>query len=172
MAKDDKTKTPAAASAGASAGGTSKRPLFLFAGVLMIAIGASVGGTVFFLGGSGKAETKTEETAPAHKVALYQPLKPAFQVTYLVGTKPRVLQAEFSVVTRDQLVLDALTKHDPVVRNRLLDLLSQQDYVALQTDAGRLALREAARQTIDAVLTKESGVTGVENVLFTSFVMQ
>ena len=168
MAKDDTVK----AGTGAAADGATKRPLFLFAGILMIAIGASVGGTVFFLGGSKTGETKSDDAAADHKTALYQPLRPAFQVTYLVGAKPRVLQAEFSVVTRDQLVLDALTKHDPVVRNRLLDLLSQQDYVALQTDAGRQALRATARQTIDAVLTKEAGVSGVESVLFTSFVMQ
>ena len=93
-------------------------------------------------------------------------------MTYLIGAKPRVLQVEFSAVARDQAVLDALVKHDPVVRNRLLDLLSQQDYITLQTDAGRQSLRQAARQTIEAVLTKEAGVSGVENVLYTSFVMQ
>ena len=167
MAKDDIEKTE-----GATPAASSKRPLFLFAGVLMIAIGASVGGTVFFLGGTDQGEAKKEETAPAHKTALYQALRPAFQVTYLIGAKPRVLQVEFSAVARDQAVLDALVKHDPVVRNRLLDLLSQQDYITLQTDAGRQSLRQAARQTIEAVLTKEAGVSGVENVLYTSFVMQ
>ena len=53
MAKDDIEKTEGAAPAA-----SSKRPLFLFAGVLMIAIGASVGGTVFFLGGTDKGEAK------------------------------------------------------------------------------------------------------------------
>ena len=159
------------AEGGEGSGGKSKQQMILFAGVLLIAIGASVGGTFFFLGGAHK-EAPKEEVAPAAKIALYQALKPAFQVTYLVGGKSRVLQAEFNVVSRDQLVLDALTKHDPVVRNRILDLLSQQDYVALQTDVGRTALRESTRQVIESVLTKEAGVTGVENVLLTSFVMQ
>lgn len=167
MAKDDNAKADAAAEPG-----KGKPPIILFVGVLLIAIGASVGGTFFFLGGSHKAEPTEEDAKSAHKIALYQDLKPAFQVTYLVGSKPRVLQAEFSVVSRDQAVLDALTKHDPVVRNRILDLLSQQDYMALQTDAGRQALRVATQHAIEAVLTKEAGVTGVENVLYTSFVMQ
>lgn len=149
----------------------SKRPLLMYAGILLISVGVSVGATVFFLGGS-KKEAPKEEHEAAHEVVLYHNLAPAFQVTYLIGTKPRVLQAEFTVMTRNKKVVEALELHDPVVRNRILDLLSQQDYLALQTDAGRQGLREATRKVADEVISKEAGVTGVENVLFTSFIMQ
>jgi flagellar FliL protein len=90
----------------------------------------------------------------------------------MAGNKPRVLQAELTVMTRDQAVLDAITTHAPIVRNRLIDLLSKQDFVEMQTDGGRKALMEAAKASIDGVLEEEGVPPGVEQVLLVSFVMQ
>ena len=170
MAKDDLPDDAAAP----KAGGMNKKNIILFAGLLLVAVGASIGGTVFVLGGfggehEGEGEAAAEETA---KVPLYMDLEPAFQVNFMAGNKPRVLQAELTVMTRDQAVLDGITTHAPIVRNRLIDLLSKQDFVEMQTDGGRKALMEAAKASIDGVLEEEGLAPGVEHVLLTSFVMQ
>ena len=170
MAKEDNP----AADAAPSGGGMNKKNIILFAGLLLVAVGASIGGTVFVLGGfGGEAAEEGEAAAEAEpSVPLYMDLEPAFQVNFMAGNKPRVLQAELTVMTRDQAVLDAITTHAPIVRNRLIDLLSKQDFVEMQTDGGRKALMEAAKASIDGVLEEEGVPPGVEQVLLVSFVMQ
>ena len=152
----------------------NKKSIILIAGLMLVAIGASIGGTVFVLGGFNAEEPAEGEAAAEAeaKVPLYMDLEPAFQVNFMAGNKPRVLQAELTVMTRDQAVLDAITTHAPIVRNRLIDLLSKQDFVEMQTDGGRKGLMDAAKATIDGVLEEEGVPPGVEQVLLVSFVMQ
>ena len=171
MAKDELDITGTDAPSGSR---MSKKNIIIFAGLLLVAVGASIGGTVFVIGGQGgEHEGEGEATEEVvNKAPLYMELEPAFQVNFMAGNKPRVLQAELAVMTRDQLILDAITTHAPIVRNRLIDLLSKQDFVEMQTDAGRKALMAAAKATIDGVLEEEGGHPGVEQVLITSFVMQ
>ena len=152
----------------------TKKTIFILAGLLLVTVGASIGGTVFVLGGlGGEHAGEGEATEEAvNQAPLYMALEPAFQVNFMAGNKPRVLQAELAVMTRDQLILDGITSHAPIVRNRLIDLLSKQDFVEMQTDAGRKALMASAKAAIDGVLEEEGGHPGVEQVLITSFVMQ
>ncbi len=75
-------------------------------------------------------------------------------------------------MARDQAVIDAVNTHAPIIRSAIINLLADEDFMVLQTDAGKQALREKMRTTINATLKKEADVDGIEAVLFTSFVMQ
>ena len=75
-------------------------------------------------------------------------------------------------MARDQLVIDAVNTHAPVIRSAIVNLLADEDFMVLQTDAGKQALREKMRAAIDSTLQKEANLSGVEAVLFNSFVMQ
>ena len=166
-------ESPEAAPAEASSGNGRKKLLIIgAAALLVVAIG---GGAAFYFLRGEHSPAAAEEAAvaePAHAKALYLTLKPDFIVNSTAVGQRRYLQTNVVVMARDQAVIDAANTHAPVIRSALINLLADQDFMVLQTDAGKQALREQMRTTIDATLTKEADVKGVEAVLFASFVMQ
>lgn len=75
-------------------------------------------------------------------------------------------------LTRDATVKEDITKHFPQVRNNLVLLLSSKTYDELSNQEGKAALRKQVLKEIQKVLEAETGKEGVEDVFFTSFVMQ
>lgn len=154
----------------------NNRKKYLLIGAAAVAlIGISIGGTLAVIGlGSSNASAPATENAAADvkKPAIYYALSPAFVVNFAVSGRQRFLQTDISLLLRDTDVSAALEFHMPVIRNALVMLFSAQDFETLQTPEGKEALREQALTTVQTVLQKEIGKTGVEQVLFTSFVMQ
>ena len=60
----------------------------------------------------------------------------------------------------------------PRIRNELVLLLSSQTVESVSTPEGKEALRKAALKRIQAVLRKEIGEAGVEDVFITSLIVQ
>lgn len=151
-----------------------KKNLIVIAAVVLVAIGASIGGTLFFLA----PEEVVQESADAAPVtetaekAIYHNLRPPFIVNFLAGNKPRYLQAEVTVMARDHVVIEAVINHTPLIRSRVVNFFADQDYRDLQTHEGKQALREGIRDAIEGVLAEESETLGIEAVLLTNFVMQ
>jgi len=146
--------------------------VIIFAGVVVIAIAASVGGTLFFIGGSEPETPVAEDTAPATVTAIYHSLRPAFIVNYVTAGKSRYLQTELTVMARDPAVIDAVITHTPLVRSRILSFLTDQEYLELQSHEGKEGLRAGLKALVDSIIEQEAQVSGVETVLLTNFVMQ
>lgn len=120
-----------------------------------------------------KAEHSAEKGEKAKaKVAFYESLDPAFLANYSVGGRQHYLQVGLSALAREQEVGDALRKHMPLVRNRIVMLLSGESFETLQTDEGRTQLQQKLLAAIQDILQKETGKPGVEQVFFTNFVVQ
>lgn len=179
-------------------GGKKKLIIFIVIGILLIA--GSVGGTLFALGviggddseqmadgemakgEEGEGEENSEETeegeegegAPgsASPTAIYIPLKPAIVVNYDSRGRQRFLQAEITLLVRSEDALAAAELHMPMVRNTLVMLFSGQIYEELQTPEGKELARQLALEQVQAIMQNEIGDDGVEQVLFTNFVMQ
>lgn len=167
MAKDE--QEPEAAE---SQGG-GKKTIIIFAVVVLAAVGASIGGTMMFLGGSEPETVETVEAEPEGPApAIYHSLRPAFIVNYNAGSKPRMLQADLTVMARNPSVVEALVDHAPLVRSRIVNYLADQDFFALQTHEGKENLRDGLRGVLDEALREHARISGVETVLLTSFVMQ
>jgi flagellar FliL protein len=149
---------------------SSKKNLLLFAAAVLVAVGASVGGTLYFVGAG--ADESAEPAAPAPVTAVYHNLRPAFIVNYVTGGKPRYLQADLTVMARDPEAVKTLVNHMPLVRSRILGYLTDLDFYELQTSEGKQAMRDGLRQLIDEVLQQQAGVGGIESVLLNNFVMQ
>jgi flagellar FliL protein len=162
---------PGAGETGGPAKGRGK--LMMIAGIAVAVLGIG-GGAAFYLLGATPAEAPAEETAPApaHKTAIYLNLRPDFIVNSTAVGQRRYLQTNVVVMARDQLVIDAVNTHAPVIRSAIVNLLADEDFMVLQTDEGKRALREKMRAAIDSTLQKEAHLDGVEAVLFNSFVMQ
>lgn len=149
---------------------TNKQSLLLVSLAVVLAIGASIGGTLYFVSGDDSAPEPAAEEAPA--AAIYHNLRPAFIVNYVTGSKPRYMQTDLTVMARDPQVIRALVNHGPLVRSRILGFLTDLDFYELQTDEGKEAMRVGLKELINRVLTEEAGVGGIESVLLNNFVMQ
>ena len=175
MAK--KEAAPAPADGEAKPAGKMKLIIIIVIAVLL-AVGLSVGATLFFLGkDDGGADEKAEAAAAAPAVpvklpAIYEELAPAFVVNFNHQGRPRYMQVSVALMTRDQAALDALKVHMPVLRNRLVMLFSGQDFGALITPVGKEMLRQQATASVQELEQKETGKVSVEQVLFTNFVLQ
>jgi flagellar FliL protein len=116
-------------------------------------------------------EAEVEELKPK-LAAIYFPLKPALIVNYQARGRQRFLQAEITIMAREDDVIEAVEMHMPMIRNSLILLFSGQVYEELQTDEGRELLRQAALAELQTIIEKELGKPGIEKVLFTNLVMQ
>lgn len=147
-----------------------KSPLLLFIIIGVLLVGASIGGTIFFLkGGDSAGEEELVEPDPE---AIYFSLNPKFKTNYDVDGRPRLFQVAITLVTREEDVIEALAQHSPSIKSKLVILLSGQKFDELQTPEGREALRAQSLQAVQDIMNKEIGKPGVEKVLFTDFVMQ
>lgn len=157
----------------AQSSGKSRKGLIIGAAVALVLLGGGAGAYFYVShGASTTAAAEPTPAAPAHKTALYLTLKPDFIVNSTAVGQRRYLQTSLSIVARDPAVIEAVNAHGPIIRSALINLLADQDFMVLQTDAGKQGLRDKMRTTIDAALTKEGATAGVEAVLFNSFVMQ
>lgn len=154
----------------------SRRRLWIWlavAGVLLMVV--SIGGTLTVIRMSAPAEDPATDPAVAatvRKPAIYYPMKPPIIVNFSVRGRQRFLQAELTLLLRDGAVISAVELHQPMLRNALILLYGGQDYEQLQTAEGKELLRQATLQELQRLLQKEIGQPGIEQVLFTNFVMQ
>jgi len=158
----------------ASGGKSNKKVIIIVALIAVLAIGLSVGVTVFLLGGDdsdveGDDIEIVEE--PVKLPASYFELKPPFLVTFDVGGRQRYMQVHVSVSSRDMSAFDAIEHHMPLIRSKIISAYSAVKFEEIQADAGKLALQVKTIEVINGVLEGE-GATQVENVFFTNFVLQ
>jgi len=159
-------------------GGSKKKLIIIIVGVLLL-IAIAVGATLFLMTGddtdSADAEGTEEVVAEVAEVVIpaqYIKMKPRFIVNYNVGTRQRFLQTSIEIMTRSQGVVDAVELHNPMLRNEIVRILSEQDFKHLRTPEGRVELKTKLQNQLIAILKRESDIEGIEAVLFTDFVMQ
>ena len=170
---------------GKEAEGKKKKPLLLIIVAAVVLLGGGGAGAYFMLG-QGDAEAAVDETAitgstgsddagdalAAAGEAYYFSLDPPFIVNFSGTSRARFLQVSIEGLTRDSTVKEDITKHLPQVRNNLVLLLSSKTYEELNSMEGKAGLRKQVLKEIQKILESETGKEGVEDVYFTSFVMQ
>jgi len=160
----------------------NKKLIIIFALLGLVMVGVSVGLTLFLVGGdkSGESvveEPVAEEQSPAEEQplakAIYMTLAPPFVVNFQSGQgRTRFLQVSLEAMTRDEAVLNVVKLHMPLLRNNLILLFSKQKFEDLLTAEGKQKLRAEVLAEIQKVVEKEYGKPAVEDVYFTSFVIQ
>lgn len=164
--------------ADAAAAKKKKRKLMLIIGglvLLLVLLGGALAAWFFWPGAaeedaaSGEA---VEEVEPPEQTAIYYPLKEKFITNYDVRGRQRFLQVEVTLMLRDDDVIPTIELHMPRIRNDLIMLFSGQVFEDLQTPEGKELLRQDSLRGVQDILEQEIGKPGVEQVLFTSFVMQ
>lgn len=72
----------------------------------------------------------------------------------------------------DERVIENVKLHEMAVRSAVLLALAEQESIALSTPQGKEALKGRLRGSINEVLKKKEGFGGIDDVHFTSFVIQ
>jgi flagellar FliL protein len=157
-------------------GGGGKKKLIIIVVAVVLLIVIAIGVTVFLMSG-GDEDQAAESDVPevieeAVLPAQYIKMKPKFIVNFNVGTRQRFLQTSIEIMTRSQSVVDAIGLHNPMLRNEIVRILSDQDFKQLRMPEGRVELKKILQERLVAILKSEADVEGVEAVLFTNFVMQ
>jgi flagellar protein FliL len=148
------------------AGGGKK--WLLIVGAVLLA-GAAVGGWLLLTGVGHRGPAPPPPVGPP----LYVALDPPFVTNFQGEQQARFLQITAEVMTHDQATAELVKADDPVIRNDLLLLFSNQKAADLATREGKERLRSAALATVRQVLEANGGRNAhVDAVLFTSFVMQ
>src|SRR5690606_6998667 len=139
---------------------------------LLLAVGMSVGATWFFMHSAQSKPVAAETAVVGKQPAIFEPMAPAFVANYNVNGRQRYMQVSITLQGRNQVDLEALKVHMPVIRNNLVMLFSGQDFATLATPVGQEMLRQKATASVQEVAQKELGKVAIEQLLFTNFVLQ
>lgn len=146
----------------------SKLKLIVIALVILLAAGGGAG--YFFLGkkpAPGGSEVKHE----APKAPVFATLEP-FTVNLQQEGSEQFLQVSMTVQVIDEKALEEVKLYMPQVRNRILLLLSSKKASEINTAEGKKKLAEEIAAQIRAPFSKQAKPQEVDNVFFTSFVIQ
>jgi flagellar FliL protein len=128
----------------------------------------------------GKEEDKGKEGP--QKVSKESPELTRFENSYMELDKPlvsnltgtrKVIQVNLSIMTHyDERVFKNVKKHEAALRSAALDAMRQSNEAELNAPDFRKNLGVKIRDEMNAVLTKYEDFGGIEEVFFTSFVVQ
>lgn len=159
-----------------SAGG--KKKIIILALVALLLIGGTIGGTLFVIGGINDdvaidtGEISTSEAKVDKGSPTYVDLKPPFTVNLSPDDPVGFLQISLQVLTYSEDVAEEIEKHKPLIRNNLVVLFGKQSSLQLRAPEGKEQLQKLVRETVQMVIDKYGTGGEIDNVFFTSFVMQ
>ncbi len=105
--------------------------------------------------------------------AIYHGIRPNFVVNVSSDTGTgRYLLLQVDLSSRNQEVIDAVKEHDLMIKDRLNAFLLTQKVENLKTMEHKEALRQSILDIINQVLTEAVGFQGVDQVLFTEFILE
>ena len=108
---------------------------------------------------------------PSRYTATYYTIETPF--TSNLKDSDAFVQVTLGVATYyDSRVLDNVRAHEMAIRNAVLMRLSEQDELLVASPQGRTLLQRDLTQAINGVLREKTGFGGIDNVYFTSFVVQ
>jgi len=193
------TAAPEAAPEEGAEAPKKKKPILLILGIVVLAVVLMVGvafGTLYFSGFYEKkaelaamdkleeleaAATKAKDEAPA-KLKKEAPEATRFEKNYfqiekelmtnITGSK-KVMVVQMAVMTHyDSRVFDNIKKHEFALRSAMLDLMRQTTDAEASKPKFRKELAVKLKDIMNALLEEYEDFGGIEEVMFTSFVMQ
>lgn len=147
--------------------GKSKKKLFIIIGALVVLLGGGGAAAWFFSQPDDTPKDAKEETP--QKAPVYLALD-----TFIVNLQDgeQYLQIDITLQVAEQAQVDAIKLHMPRVRSRLLALLSSKHAEELATTADKQTLAQEILAQINLPFYAKGIPQQVNDVLFTSFVIQ
>ncbi len=157
---------------------SSKMMIIIIAVVVLLAGG---GGAYYFMfmgddtaleEGAEEEEVVEEEEEDLDTALTYFDMPKPFVVNFPKSSGIRLLQVSIALATEGEASVEVLKKHEPMIRNNLLMLISGQMPSDLKTVAGKQKLQEQMLKEVGKIMKRMDGKNKVQDVFFTSFVMQ
>lgn len=104
--------------------------------------------------------------------ALYTALDPPFVVSFDQEDGARFVQLTLQAMARNEKTIAAVKQHAPAIRNSVLFKLSGYELEVLNTQTGKEQLRHDLLGAANEILAKNSVSPGIEELYFTSLVVQ
>ena len=144
----------------------SKKKLFMIVGLVILLAGGGGAGAWFMT--KGKSGDKEEHVEPA-KPPVFLPLE-TFTVNLEGGE--HYLQTDITLQVSDPEQVEMIKLHMPRVRSRLLALLSSKSAEALSSSENKKQLAKEIMEQVSMPFDPKGKPQKVDDVLFTSFVIQ
>ncbi|ERJ17795.1 precorrin-3B C17-methyltransferase protein [Salinisphaera shabanensis E1L3A] len=145
--------------------------LIIMALALIIVTGAAIGGTYFFMNDGDKAAA-----APAHAPAVPKPAPVFVEIdpftANLRDPRGRILYVRIAVKVDDEKAAKKLAEHMPQVRNRILMTIADTQADNLTSANGKQSLANTLQVAIARPFDEDEDAIGVQEVLFTDFIVQ
>lgn len=155
---------------------SSKKMIIIIAGVVLL-LGGGGGGYYFMSAGDEAAAPEEvaeveQEPEKEPEELVYYDMANAFTVNYPKGSPARLLQIAISLSVEGESSIEDFKKHEPMIRNNILMLMSAQDAATLKGREGKEKLRSSMLGEINTVMQKMTKEKPAKNLFFTAFVMQ
>ncbi len=180
--------------------GSKMTLILLIVLIVLVLIVGGVGAWLLLGKKGGEADSAEASHEATEKLPIkYQTMVPEFIVNFGPGSKVRYLQVDLQIATRSDEALKVVNTYRPVIRNDILLLLSSTTFEELNNREGKERLQRRLLNVInrDVVANMHSSGKGkkhdskkdhggsdhgsgmeekvegpIENVYFTSFIMQ
>lgn len=147
---------------------SNKKLVLILGAALLVAAGG--GGAWFFMGGKSAEHGAAAKQEPP-KPPVFIAMEP-FTVNLQPEAGEQYLQVQFTLQVTDEKQVELIKLYMPLVRSRLLLLLSSKKPSELSTPEGKKKLQDEIIATIKQPFTPQSPPQGISGVFFTSFVIQ
>jgi flagellar FliL protein len=120
---------------------------------------------------SGGAEEEKEGENAVPKVAYYS-LVPALVGNFGAGPKLKFFKADIALRVTGTEAEEKVEHHEPLIRNQLVMLFSQQTEASMGSQDAKEKLRLEALKQVQDALNQEEGKPYVEDLLFNNLIIQ
>lgn len=149
-----------------------KKLTLIIAVVALLLVGAIGGGAAwYFLGNKPVAEGEAQAAPPPPQPPVYSVLDP-----FVVNLQPEMgeqyLQIAMTLQVAEQAQSDQIKLYMPMIRSRLLVLLSSKGASELMSSDGKSKLAQEIISTLNEPFALGAKPLGVTSVFFTAFVIQ
>jgi len=115
-----------------------------------------------------------EEAKEGEPKVSYISLTPPFVGNYALdgGSKLRVYKADVALRVNSDAAAAAVRHHEPLIRNQLVALFTQQNLESMSNVEAKEKLRQEALKQVQQVLETEEGKPTVDDLLFNNLIVQ
>ncbi len=115
-----------------------------------------------------------EEAKDAGPKVVYYSLTPPLVGNFALdgGAKLHVYKADIALKVTGDEAIAAVKHHEPLIRNKLVQLFTQQTVDSMSKSDSKEALRQEALKQTQQVLNDEEGKPEVEDLLFNNLIVQ
>jgi flagellar FliL protein len=149
-------------------GGGKKKLLILLVLLLLIAAGGGAGAYFFLFSKSEEEEEVKKPKVSPEEVGVMYKLEPAFIVNLADPEMTMYARLSVTLEVADQQVLLEVQKKEPIIRDAIIEILSNKTSEELRTPEGREKLKLEIIKRINTILVEG----GIRNAYFTEFVIQ